>query len=69
MQDLLIRLRDSPEFKQIMEGLKSKRPIVPSYKPHKTRDETENHIETIKYTSAQADGFDLLFYLLTGRKP
>jgi len=65
----LIRLRDSPEFKQIMDGLKSERPVIPSYKPLKTRDDTENLVETIKYKSAQADGFDLLFYLLTGQKP
>jgi hypothetical protein len=68
MIELLKALRDSPEFKIIMDGVKKDRPVVPSYKPQKTMDETANMIENIKYQSAKQEGFDLLHQILTGQK-
>ncbi len=68
MNELLKALRESREFKIIMEGVKENRPIVPAYKPQKTIDETQNVIERIKYESARQEGFDLLYQTLTGHK-
>lgn len=69
MNDLLKALRESREFSIIMDGMKKDRPVIPSYRPQKTMDETSNVIETIKYQSAKQEGFDLLFQMLTGLKP
>ena len=68
MNDLLKASRESREFKIIMEGVKENRPIIPSYKPQKTIDETQNVIERIKYETAKQEGFDLLYHTLTGHK-
>lgn len=69
MIDLLKALRDSQEFKIIMDGVKKDRPVVPAYTPQKTMDETANMIENIKHQSGKQQGFDLLFQILTGNKP
>lgn len=69
MIELLKALRESQEFKIIMEGMKKERPVIPYYRPQKTMDETANSIEQIKYQSAKQEGFDLLFEKLTGLKP
>lgn len=69
MKELLTQLRESNDFQVIMEGLISQRPIIPDYSPQKTRDETDNLIERIKYSSAHRAGFDFLYRALTGRNP
>lgn len=67
MRDLLAKLRESAEFKQIMDELQRNRPVIPDYRPQATREETEYLVEKIKYQSGLRDGFDLLSKLLTGR--
>lgn len=68
-KDLIKQLRESPDFQIIMRDMLKYRPVVPTYKPQKTIDETANMVEQIKYSSAQQDGFDLLFSALTGNRP
>lgn len=67
MKDLLAKLRESAEFKQIMDELQRNRPVIPDYRPQATREETEYLVEKIKYQSGLRDGFDLLSKLLTGK--
>lgn len=67
MKDLLLKLRESAEFKQIMDELQKNRPVIPDYRPQATREETEYLVEKIKYQSGLRDGFDLLSKLLTGK--
>lgn len=68
-KDLIKQLRESHDFQVIMNDMLRYRPVVPTYKPQKTMDETANMFEQIKYSSAQQDGFDLLFSALTGNRP
>lgn len=68
-KDLINQLRESRDFQVIMAEMLKVRPVVPTYKPQKTLDETANIMEQIKYSSAQQDGFDLLFSALTGKRP
>lgn len=68
-KELIKQLRESHDFQVIMKDLLKHRPVVPTYKPQKTMDETANMLEQIKYSSAQQDGFDLLFSALTGNRP
>lgn len=67
MNDLLLKLRESAEFRQIMDELQKYRPVVPDFRPQKTREETEFLLEKIKYQSGCRDGFDLLHKHLTGK--
>jgi hypothetical protein len=69
MKELLTQLREQPEFRQIMDGIKEGRPIVPEYQPCKTMDETAFLVEKIKFESARRTGWDLLYQALTGQRP
>ena len=69
MQDLLLKLRSTNEFRLIMAEMKKKRPTVASYEPGKTKDEEEAVTNRLKFQSGMQKGFDLLFIALSGEKP
>lgn len=69
MKELLKQLRESAEFQQIMQQMKHERPIVSDYYPGKTFDENQFAVEQMKFSSAQRQGFDKLYRLLTGESP
>jgi len=69
MKELLRALQESPDFQVVMDEALAYRPVIPEYKPGETIDETANIIERIKFYSAQRQGFDALFQMLSGRKP
>lgn len=62
MKDLLRALRESDEFKIIMDELIKQRPVVPSWAPGADPDDW-------KYKSGQQAGFDLLYQALVGKRP
>lgn len=69
MKELLRALQENPDFQTVMDFALSYRPVIPEYKPGETIDETANVMERIKFYSAQRQGFDALFQMLSGRKP
>lgn len=67
MKELLKQLREMPGFDLVMDGLKQFRPVVPSYKPGESLEDSARIIEEIKFQSGRQDGFDLLYRALTGK--
>ena len=65
-KELLIRLRDMPEFQDIMAATLLYRPVVPQWRPEGGQEATRL-IEEIKYKTGAQAGFDALYVLLTGR--
>lgn len=62
----LQELRVNPFFKSSMEEIKKFRPVIPSYKPGQSQEESISLMERIKYESGRQEGFDLIYLLLTG---
>ena len=65
MKELLQAYRERPEFLQLMRWLKDQyRMPLPRYNP----EGDERQWELIKYATAHQDGFDDLYFKLTGEK-
>lgn len=64
----MIELRLNPLFREAMKEIKAKRPIVPKYQPCQSQEETSSLWEQIKFASGRQEGFDLVYFLLTGER-
>lgn len=60
-------LREMPEFQLVMDDAGKHRPIVPTYRPAGSLEESNAVIEEIKFQSGRQEGFDFLFKYLTGK--
>lgn len=69
MSDLLDAVRKDENFRAVMIEAKSRRPVVPEFRICKTKDEQDMVVESIKYSTAMRQGWDLLYTQLTGNKP
>lgn len=67
--DLLIMLRDSEEFRQVMHEMLHLRPQIPYYEPAETADEEQQQMNRIRHSSGMQKGFDSLYVALMGGKP
>lgn len=65
MKEILQAYRERPEFIQLMHWLKAQHRLpLPRYSP----DGDGQQWDRIKYATAHQDGFDLLYFHLTGEK-
>lgn len=65
MKEILAAYRERPEFRQLMKWLRDQhRMPLPRYSP----EGDERQWDQIKYATAHQDGFDLLYFQLTGDK-
>lgn len=67
--DLLVMLRDSEEFRQVMAEMWNLRPPIQYYEPADTADEEQQQINRIRHSSGMQKGFDHLYIALMGGKP
>ena len=68
LSELLKALRGQLEFVAVMEDAVKQRPVVPAYHPCLTADEEYRLVATLRTQSARREGFDLLFFALTGKR-
>lgn len=69
VSDLLIMLRESEEFRQVMVDMWSIRPMIPHYEPAETADDEQQQMNKIRHSSGMQKGFDSLYFALMGGKP
>lgn len=69
MNDLLDKFRSDPDWHQVMEWAAKNRPPTVFYRPASTDDEENYQVRNWKAQCQKQDGFDLLYQILTGRKP
>lgn len=58
----------NPLWKDFVAHVKKQRPVITSYKPGLSREETDHAIEKIKYESGLQAGFDIALLHFTGDK-
>jgi hypothetical protein len=64
----LAQTREHPLFKDLINEINKQRPVIPTYQPGQSQEETYSLLERIKFESGRKEGFDLALLLLTGEK-
>jgi len=67
-KDILIKLRESVEFLDIMKNVREFRPVIPQWHPCTSVDAAQELADSIKLATGEQRGFDLVVAILTGKK-